>query len=94
MCNVRCGRAQVLYDMDDSMVALLPAELATEATTLRRDLEDRHRRILQQRYFHQGAGGGGAGSLSALLRHSGSTHFFLLRHATSLACLGDSHAKR
>ena len=93
MCNVRCGRAQVLSDMDDSMVALLPAELATEATTLRRDLEDRHRRILQQRYFHQGAGGG-AGSLSALLRHSGSTHFFMLRHVTSLACLGDSHAKR
>ena len=54
--------------MDDSMVALLPAEIAAEAGLLRRDLEDRHRRIMQQRLFHQG----GSGPLSALLRHSGS----------------------
>ncbi|XP_023930490.1 E3 ubiquitin-protein ligase HUWE1 [Lingula anatina] len=59
-------RQQVLADMDDSMVAVLPAELAAEAQALRRELEDRHRRIMQERLFSQGAG-----SLSAILRHSG-----------------------
>lgn len=60
-------RQQVLADMDDSMVAVLPADLAAEAQTLRRDLEERHRRLMQERLFAQA----GAGSLSAILRHSG-----------------------
>lgn len=46
--------------MDDSMVAVLPSDLATEAQSLRRELEI-------DRLFSQA----GAGSLSAILRHSG-----------------------
>ncbi|GFO42891.1 E3 ubiquitin-protein ligase huwe1-like [Plakobranchus ocellatus] len=60
-------RQQVLADMDDSMLAVLPPELAAEAQELRRDMEERHRRILQERLFAQA----GAASLSTILRHSG-----------------------
>ena len=64
-------RQQVLADMDDSMVAVLPPELATEANTLRRELEERHRRLMQERLFAQGAG-----LLSGILRHSGDFTLF------------------
>ncbi|XP_035825881.1 E3 ubiquitin-protein ligase HUWE1 isoform X3 [Aplysia californica] len=60
-------RQQVLSDMDDSMLAVLPPELAAEAQELRRDMEERHRRLLQERLIAQG----GAASISAILRHSG-----------------------
>lgn len=60
-------RQSVLADMDDSMVAVLPADLAAEAQSLRRDLEERHRRMMQERLFTQA----GAGSLSSILRHAG-----------------------
>jgi E3 ubiquitin-protein ligase HUWE1 len=60
-------RQQVLADMDDSMVAVLPSELAAEANVLRRELEERHRRLMQERLFAQGAG-----LLSGILRHSGN----------------------
>ena len=59
-------RQQVLADMDDSMVAVLPPDLAAEAQALRRELEERHRRLMQERLFAQGAA-----SLSAILRQSG-----------------------
>lgn len=59
-------RQQVLADMDDSTVAVLPPDLAAEAQALRRELEERHRRLMQERLFAQAAG---AGSLSAILRH-------------------------
>lgn len=52
--------------MDDSLVAVLPADLAAEAQTLRRELEERHRRLMQERLFAQGAL-----SLSSILRQSG-----------------------
>ena len=58
-------RQQVLADMDDSMVAVLPADLAAEANLLRRELEERHRRLMQDRLSQ------GAGLLSGILRHSG-----------------------
>ena len=61
-------RQQVLADMDDSMLAVLPSDLATEAQELRREFEDRHRRLMQERLFAQA----GAASLSAILRHSGA----------------------
>lgn len=64
-------RQQVLADMDDSMVAILPADLAAEANVLRRELEDRHRRLMQERLFAQGAG-----LLSGILRHSGENFVF------------------
>ena len=60
-------RQQVLADMDDSMVAVLPSDLAAEANVLRREVEERHRRLVQERLFAQGAG-----LLSGILRHSGS----------------------
>ena len=59
-------RQQVLADMDDSMVAVLPPDLAAEANLLRRELEERHRRLMQERLFAQGAG-----LISGILRHSG-----------------------
>ena len=59
-------RQQVLADMDDSMVAVLPSDLAAEANVLRREVEERHRRLVQERLFAQGAG-----LLSGILRHSG-----------------------
>lgn len=55
--------------MDDSMVAVLPPDLAAEAQALRRELEERHRRLMQERLFAQGAA-----SLSAILRQSGKFH--------------------
>ena len=60
-------RQSVLADMDDSMVAVLPADLAAEAQSLRRDLEERHRRMMQERLFTST----GSGSLSSILRHAG-----------------------
>ena len=47
-------RQQVLADMDDSQVAVLPPDLAAEAQSLRRELEERHRRIMQDRLYPQG----------------------------------------
>ena len=40
--------------MDDSQVAFLPPDLAAEAQTLRRELEERHRRLMQDRLYSQG----------------------------------------
>ncbi|KAG8199864.1 hypothetical protein JTE90_015857 [Oedothorax gibbosus] len=59
-------RQQVLADMDDSLLALLPSELATEAHSLRRELEARHRQI-QERFFSSHAGT----ALSRILRSAG-----------------------
>jgi len=59
-------RQQVLADMDDSMVAVLPPDLAAEASLLRRELEERHRGMMQERLFAQGAG-----LISGILGHSG-----------------------
>ena len=47
-------RQQVLADMDDTMVAVLPTHLASEAQSLRRDLEERHRVLMQERLLAQG----------------------------------------
>ena len=69
-------RQQVLADMDDSMVAVLPSDLAAEANVLRREVEERHRRLVQERLFAQGAG-----LLSGILRHSGiCTHIINHQH--------------
>lgn len=60
-------RQQVLADMDDSMMAVLPPDIAAEARELRRELEYRQRRLMQERLFAQS----GAASLSAILRNPG-----------------------
>lgn len=60
-------RQTVLSDMDDSILAVLPPDLASEAQDLRRDMEERQRRVMQERLFSQA----GSASLSAILRHTG-----------------------
>lgn len=56
-------RRQVLSDMDDSMLAVLPPELAAEAQEMRLYME-RHRSMLQERLFAQAS----AASLSGIIR--------------------------
>lgn len=68
-----------MADIDDSLLPLLPTDLASEAQTLRREIEARHHRLLQER-FNFGSGDR-ASAISALLRHSalsrhgGGSHF-------------------
>ncbi|XP_076447673.1 E3 ubiquitin-protein ligase HUWE1-like isoform X2 [Babylonia areolata] len=57
-------RQSVLCDLDDNSISALPEHVAAEARELRQELEDRHRRIMQERLFQ-----GGAASLSAILRN-------------------------
>jgi len=83
-------RQSVLADMDDSMMAVLPPDIAAEAQSLRRQLEDRHRRMMQERLFTQPGSGG---SLSSILRHAGmlGNHipplgFFFLCYSVSIFC--------
>lgn len=59
-------RQSVLCDLDDNSISALPEHVAAEARELRQELEDRHRRIMQERLFQ-----GGAASLSAILRNPG-----------------------
>lgn len=61
-------RTQVLADMDDTVLAVLPPDIAAEAQTLRRELEARHRQI-QERFFGHGAGT----VFSHLFRNSGAS---------------------
>lgn len=56
-------RRQVLADMDDSLLALLPGDLAIEAQNLRQELEARHRQI-SERFFSSHA----STALSRILR--------------------------
>ena len=62
-------RQTVLADIDDSLLPLLPPEIATEAQALRREIEARHHRLLQERIAF--GSGDTASAISALLRHSG-----------------------
>ncbi|KAK6177350.1 hypothetical protein SNE40_015469 [Patella caerulea] len=77
-------RQQVLSDMDESMIAVLPTDLAAEAQELRRELEERHRRLMQERLFAQA----GAASLSAILRHTGLAGRLGTRYAIRAAPRG------
>lgn len=62
-------RQTVLADIDDSLMNVLPAEMASEAQSLRRDREIRQQRLIQERF----ALGDTASAISTLLRHSGLT---------------------
>ena len=73
-------RRQVLTDLDDSQVALLPAEIAEEARTLRQEMETRHRQI-QERFFNPND------HISRILRHAD------LRHHMQLAAQGIGSAR-
>lgn len=59
---------QILADMEESQIAALPPDLATEAQNLRREWESRNRQFLQDRLFSHGHGGT---TLSSILRNSG-----------------------
>ena len=61
-------RLQVLSDMDDTTMSVLPPQVAAEARELRQELEDRHHRMMQDRMFFQG----GVASLSSILRNPGA----------------------
>lgn len=74
-------RQTVLADIDDSLLPLLPTDLASEAQTLRREIEARHHRLLQERFSF--GGGDRTSAITALLRHSA-----LSRHG------GGSHLSR
>lgn len=63
-------RRQVLADIDDSQIPLLPGELATEAQSLRQEMEARQRQI-QERFFSSHAGS----ALSRILRQTTSGMF-------------------
>ncbi|XP_071495531.1 E3 ubiquitin-protein ligase HUWE1-like [Diadema antillarum] len=58
-------RQTVLADMDDSVLAVLPADIAAEAQALRLDRVLRHRQLMQERLLRE------TGMLSAILRYSG-----------------------
>lgn len=75
-------RRQVLADMDDSQIAVLPEQLATEAQALRNELEQRQRQV-QERFFTTHAGS----TLSRILRSAGTlSHGSIHRmHATLFA---------
>ena len=62
-------RQTVLADIDDSLLPLLPPEIASEAQNLRREIEARQHRLLQERFAF--GSGDTASAISALLRHSG-----------------------
>ena len=78
-------RRQVLADMDDSQIAVLPEQLATEAQALRNELEQRQRQV-QERFFTTHAGS----TLSRILRSAGTlSHGSIHRmHATLFADSG------
>ncbi len=45
-------RQSLLAEMEDSQISALPAEIAAEAQTLRRDFEQRNRALMHERFFN------------------------------------------
>lgn len=64
-------RQQILTDMDDSQLSVLPEDLSTLAQSLRREFEARQSRLLYHEGFPFGAEREAASAISALLRRSG-----------------------
>ncbi|KAG2455472.1 HUWE1 ligase, partial [Polypterus senegalus] len=57
-------RRSVLEDMEDSVLAVMPPDIAAEAQALRREQEARQRQLMHERLF----GHSGSSALSAILR--------------------------
>lgn len=57
-------RNQLLSELEESQLTALPPELAAEAASLRRDMEERHRQYVEQRILNHPSA-----ALSSLLRH-------------------------
>jgi len=55
--------------MEDSQIAVLPPDLASEAQNLRREWETRNRQLLQDRFFSHS--NHASTTLSSILRNSG-----------------------
>ena len=70
-------RQSVLADMEESQIPSLPAEYAAEAQTLRREIEQRNRAMMHERFFSHVNHSGSA--LSSILRNTvnriGNLHF-------------------
>lgn len=62
-------RRQVLSDLDDSQLRLLPEDIATEARSLRQEVELRHRQI-HERLFSTNA-------LTRIIRSAGKLFFYV-----------------
>ena len=45
-------RQSLLAEMEESQISALPAEIAAEAQTLRRDFEQRNRALMHERFFN------------------------------------------
>lgn len=65
--------------MDDSVIAVLPTELASEAQTLRREVEARQRQ-LHERFFTQGS------AFSSILRNTGIILEISCYHSITVFC--------
>jgi hypothetical protein len=61
-------RQSVLADMEESQIPSLPAEYAAEAQTLRREIEQRNRAMMHERFFSHVNHSGSA--LSSILRNT------------------------
>ncbi|XP_033122639.1 E3 ubiquitin-protein ligase HUWE1-like, partial [Anneissia japonica] len=57
-------RQTILADIDDSVLAVMPPEIAAEARSLRHNIEVQHRRLMQERLLRE------TGMLSAIVRNS------------------------
>eukprot|EP00095_Tigriopus_kingsejongensis_P000124 snap_masked-scaffold450_size166944-processed-gene-0.5 protein:Tk00124 transcript:snap_masked-scaffold450_size166944-processed-gene-0.5-mRNA-1 annotation:"e3 ubiquitin-protein ligase huwe1-like isoform x5" len=62
-------RQSVLADMEESQMSALPADLAAEAQTLRREFEIRNRAMIQERLFNH-VNQGGNSALNSILRNT------------------------
>lgn len=60
-------RRSVLEDMEDSVLAVMPPDIAAEAQALRREQEARQRQLMHERLF----GHSSTSALSAILRSPG-----------------------
>lgn len=62
-------RRSVLEDMEDSVLAVMPPDIAAEAQALRREQEARQRQLMHERLF----GHSSTSALSAILRSPGES---------------------
>ncbi|XP_042202600.1 LOW QUALITY PROTEIN: E3 ubiquitin-protein ligase HUWE1-like, partial [Callorhinchus milii] len=62
-------RRSVLEDMEDSVLAVMPPDIAAEAQALRREQEARQRQLMHERLFSHSS----SSALSAILRSTGFT---------------------
>lgn len=64
---------QILTDMEESQISVLPPDLAQEAQNLRREWEARNRHMMQERFLNHVSQSNT--TLSSILRNSGRGKF-------------------